>query len=136
VKVGSEYSPTAKKESDSQNDTLITVSLASGKLCLLSFNMTSQQTPVENYGGIDEKQQPGSAANRSKQPKLGERSLIEHPTVFSIQVLHPKVNKDSRPLLVQSDDRTVYVATNDGTLMQCQIELKVGVINSSEQVTD
>jgi hypothetical protein len=35
---------------DKENDSLLAVSLQKGKICLMSFNMTIQQLPVESQG--------------------------------------------------------------------------------------
>jgi hypothetical protein len=72
----------------------------------------------------DKNPAPGSAANRSKQPKLGERSLIEHPTILSLTALNTNFNKDAKPTLMPgTTDRTMFMFTNDGVLALLAINL-------------
>lgn len=88
-----------------ENDTLLAVSLAKGAICLMSFNMTTQTTPVESQGSLDTERekgiQPGGAANRAKQPKMVEKNLIEHPSIISLPALNSKINKSAKPHLVK-----------------------------------
>jgi hypothetical protein len=50
LKTQSSFEPTLNDDQDSlfNNDTLLAVALAKGSICLMSFNMTTQHTPVES----------------------------------------------------------------------------------------
>jgi len=104
-----------------ENDSLLAVSLAKGAICLMSFNMTTQTTPVESQGSLDTEREKGvlsgGGGNRAKQPKMVENNLIEHPSIISLLALNAKINKSAKPHLVKgAQDMTMYLFTNDGVL--------------------
>lgn len=41
------------------NDSLLAVSLAKNAVCLMSFNMTTQTTPVESQGSLESEREKG-----------------------------------------------------------------------------
>ena len=57
---------------------------------------------------------------------MGERFLIEHPTVFGVTALNSKFNKDAKPMIVhsgQKEERTLFMVTNDGVLAQLRVNV-------------
>lgn len=107
---------------DKDNDSLIAVSLQKGKICLMSFNMTNQQSPVETQGKDQEKDKyVPTATGRSKQPKMGEKIINETPCLIHLSALNSKFNDATTPTLVNFSNNTFYMYTNDGVLALFQI---------------